>query len=83
MNQIYAPAANTNVEKSLMLNALELTSIHALVAYAAYEKKVSEDKVRQVVLERFGISDMKNLPCEAYDEAVRFLVDLQDDVILN
>jgi len=83
MNQTDATPPSLNVGKVLLINPLELTSIQALVAYAAYEKKVSEDKIRQVLLSHFGVEDVKNLPHEAYDTVIRFLVDLHDDVIFN
>lgn len=72
-------AANSNQTDTL--NAMELTSINALVAYAAYEKKVSEAVVRHVFSCRFGVDEIEKLPRKAYEDAIRFLIDVQLDMM--
>jgi hypothetical protein len=59
------------------INNFELTSIKALLAYTAHDKRVSEAVVRDVFSSRFGIDDVEKLPRDAYDDAIRFLVDIQ------
>lgn len=67
----------------ITLNALELTSIKALLAYTAHDRKVSEDLVREILSTRYGIDDVEKLPAHAYDDAIRFLVDIQVDLLTN
>jgi hypothetical protein len=64
-------------EEADAINNLELSSIKALLAYTAYDKKVSEDIVRNVFSSRFGIDGVESLPRDAYDDAIRFLVDIE------
>jgi|GEM_PF-5672890 hypothetical protein len=68
-------------DETATVNNLELTSIKALLAYTAYDKRVSEDVVRDVFSTRFGINDVEKLPRKAYDDAIRFLVDIQLQMI--
>ena len=65
------------------LNKFELTSIQALLAYTAHDKNVSETLVREALATRFGVDDVQKLPSQAYDEAIRFLVDIQVELILH
>ena len=65
------------------LNHLELTSIEALLAYTAHNRNVSEDVVREAVISRFGVDDVKKLPAHAFDAVIRFLVDIQVELILH
>lgn len=71
--------ANSNETETV--NALELTSINALVSYTAYDKKVSEAVVRHVFSSRFGVDDIGQLPRNAYEDAIRFLIDVQLDMM--
>ena len=65
------------------MNDRELVSLNALVAYTAFEKKVSEASVRRTVTSRFGVVDMRHLPGRAYEDVIRFLVDLQIDMLAH
>jgi len=61
---------------------LEFTSINALLTYAAYRKKLSEEQVREQVVLHFGIADIKQLPECDYDAVVRFLTVTQEHAVL-
>jgi len=63
------------------LNSLELASIKSLLAYTAYDKRVSEAVVRDVFSTRFGVQEVEKLPRKAFDDAIRFLVDIQLEMI--
>ncbi len=65
------------------LNKFELTSIQALLAYTAHDKHVSEALVREALASRFGVDDVQKLPSHAYNDAIRFLVDIQVELILH
>ncbi|MDD3030420.1 MAG: hypothetical protein PHS57_09145 [Alphaproteobacteria bacterium] len=57
------------------LNAMEQTSIRALVSYVAYTHGLEEDVVRGFVQTRFHADDVKNISSADYDNAVAYLVD--------
>jgi hypothetical protein len=65
------------------VNSLELASIKSLVAFTAYDQKVNEQIVRETVLKRFGVDDVAALPSKSFDEVIRFLVDLQAQLLVN
>lgn len=78
------PSENKAAETaSAVLNRMELSSIYALLAYVAYTQNVSEDLVKEVVQTEFGVSDIGCMESHAYDDAIRFLVDLQIEMLLN
>jgi hypothetical protein len=66
-----------------LLNPREQMSLNAMQAYAAYEQGVSEDVIKGLVEQRFGIADFAQLARERYDEAMRFLVDLDIRACIN
>lgn len=61
------------------LTNLEQVSIRSLVAYTAYDKNISEDAVLDVFAKHFGVNCIEKLPRNAFDDAVRFLVDIKLD----
>ena len=65
------------------INRLELVSVQALVAYAAYVQHVSEEIVRTAVTSHFGIDDVAGLPSQSFDSAIRYLVDFHADMVLG
>lgn len=70
-----------DIKTSETINPLEQTSINALVAYTANDRRVSEDVVRDVFSTRFGIKRVSELPRASFEDAIRFLVDVQMDLI--
>lgn len=66
-----------------MLNQSEFNAVTSLVAYVAYAQNTNEEKVRNVFKTAFGVNDIKTLPPAQYDEAIRFLVDLRFDGVMN
>ena len=58
------------------LNALEMSSITALVAYVAHMTGQTEFRVERQFADRFNIPNVKCLTADRYDDAVRYLVDL-------
>jgi len=65
------------------LNANELKSVNALLAYVAYNQQVEQETVQAVVEARFGVDQVEKLPQKDYEEVIRFLVDLSMDEILQ
>jgi len=61
----------------------ELMSIYSMVAYAAYTQKVCEETVRSVLLSKFGLDEIQNIPARLFQPAINFLVDLEMDKIIN
>ena len=74
-----APVPNDTVP----LNRDELMSVTAVIAYVAYKQKINEASVCAMLTARFEVDDVKELTAADYDEAIRFLVDLCFDEVIN
>jgi len=72
-----------NLRAEEPLNENELKSVSALLAYTAHTQHADEKTVRAIVETKFGVKDVTALPQKNYDEVIRFLVDLQLDLIVN
>ncbi|MFA4994259.1 MAG: hypothetical protein WC521_03025 [Bdellovibrionales bacterium] len=71
----------SNIDSTAPINNLELASIKSLLAYTAYDKHVSEAVVRDVFSSRFGVNEVEKLPRKSFEDAIRFLVDIQIEMI--
>lgn len=78
MANVKTPA---NMNDPANLNAMELTSIKALLAYTAYDRQVSEAIVNDLFSTRFGIDKIEKLRQTDYENAIRYLIDLQVDMV--
>jgi hypothetical protein len=65
------------------LNENELRAVTSLVAYVAYTQETSEDTVLASLTTEFGVDDVKSLPSDDYEDAVRFLVDFRFNELMN
>ncbi|MDE1902046.1 MAG: hypothetical protein KGI37_10455 [Alphaproteobacteria bacterium] len=65
------------------LNKFELISVRSLVEYAAHSQKASAVIVHEALIDHFGVQDITQIPSRSYDDAVRFLVDIKVDMLLN
>ena len=70
-------------KKPALLSRLELISVNALVAFTSHDKHVNEDTVKEILAAHFGVDVLAQLPGRSYDDVIRFLIDLQVDMILN
>jgi hypothetical protein len=57
------------------VSANELTSLSALIAYAAFKTGTSEFRIERDLADRFNIANVKCLPSARFDDAMRYLVD--------
>jgi hypothetical protein len=57
------------------VNASELLSISALIKYVAHISKQNEFRVERQFADHFSIPNVKCLPAEHYEAAIRYLVD--------
>lgn len=65
------------------VNKNELTSITALTSYVAHNRNVPEDVVKSYLLAQFNVPEVTELRRADYERVIRFLVDLQVDLIVN
>ena len=65
------------------LSTIEANALRALMDYVAYTQKADKEVVRGLFLSHFGLYTLEFLPAELYDQAVRFLVDMQVTRHLN
>jgi hypothetical protein len=76
-------AANALAKTMISISRNELTSIKALTGYVAHNQNVSEDVVRAIVQSEFKVDDIASLRRDDYERAIKFLVDLQVELLLN
>jgi len=57
------------------VSANELTSLAALIAYAAHKSGASEFRIERNLADRFNIANVTCLPAARFDDAMRYLVD--------
>jgi hypothetical protein len=62
------------------LNARELTAIENLFALAAIEQDTTKEKIRGITAAHFGTAAIAAVPRKDYDDVIRFLVELIDDL---
>ncbi len=66
-----------------VMNQYEMTSIRALLAWAANEQKAPTETIQAVTEVRFGVDNVAQLPRREYDDVIRFLIDLRLDEMKN
>lgn len=57
------------------ISADELTSLSALIAFAAHKTGASEFRIERDLADRFNVANVKCLPAARFDDALRYLVD--------
>jgi len=65
------------------INHLERTSIYALANYIAFESNLCEEVVLDIVASKFGVEKIGDIRRDNYDDAIRYLVDLNSKEIFN
>jgi hypothetical protein len=66
-----------------VMNQYEMTSIRALLAWAANEQKAPTETIQAVTEVRFNVDNVAQLPRKDYDEVIKFLIDLRLDEMKN
>lgn len=64
---------------SAALDAHELTSVRALMAYAAMNTGRPEEEIQQHLSSKFAAASIDHLPSRSYEDVIKFLVDLCDE----
>ena len=59
-----------------MLNANQLTSLSAMIAYAASKSGQSEYRIERGLSDTFRVPNAKFLPANNFDAAIRYLADI-------
>lgn len=81
--RLSAPAAAEHLTTMGNVNRNEITSIKALTGYVAHNNNLPEDVVRACLQDEFKITDIADLRRDDYERAIKFLVDLRIDLLLN
>lgn len=76
----HAGTAAGNASGVETLNARELTAIENLFALAALEQDTTRETIRSTTAARFGTAAIAAVPRKDYDDVIRFLVGLIDDL---
>ncbi|MDR3424437.1 MAG: hypothetical protein P4M13_05085 [Alphaproteobacteria bacterium] len=58
------------------VNANQLTSISAMIAYISYHSGQSEFKIERGLSDRFNVPNAKCLAADDFDAAIRYLADI-------
>jgi hypothetical protein len=66
-----------------LMNEYEMTSINALLVWAANEHHAPTETIKAVTEVRFGVPDVSKLPRKDYEEVIKFLIDLRLDDMKN
>lgn len=66
-----------------LMNKREMVSIKALTAYVAHNQNVCEETVRAVLAAQFNVPTIDQLRRDDYEQVVRFLVDVQIEMLRN
>lgn len=65
------------------LNDIEMQAICSMITYVAYNQKVDETTVCEILTAHFDVSEVKALPSLLYQNAIEFLVDLEMKKLVN
>ena len=65
------------------LNALELNSIENIISYIAYAEKKDVSTVTSILTSAFDVNEVKDISSKHYENAVRFLMELNTKLIIN
>ncbi|MBV8061103.1 MAG: hypothetical protein JO126_01525 [Alphaproteobacteria bacterium] len=66
-----------------LMNKRELISVKALTAYVAHNQNVCEETVRAMLAAQFEVDTIDELRRDDYESVVRFLVDVQVELLTN
>ena len=65
------------------LNQNEAMSVRALVAYVAFTHDISEQVVCSIVEKHFCVEEIRKISRKDYDDAIKYLVDLEPGKAMN
>ncbi len=65
------------------LTDIELTAITGIIAYVAHTYNASEDTVTAILTTAFNVNSVHDIPRKSYDEALRYMADLNFGEVIN
>jgi hypothetical protein len=65
------------------LNANELKSVYALLAFIAHNENIQQETVQAIVEASFNVNHIEKLQHKDYEDVIRFLIDLRIDEMRN
>jgi hypothetical protein len=65
------------------INEKEYWAITSLVSYISYKQSIKEETVWAILGAQLAVENVKTLASARYDEAIRFLVDLDTTRVIN
>lgn len=65
------------------ISAEERKSVEAMVAYVSYKNHIRPEMIEYLFTNQFGVREINALPRKAYEDAMRYLVELTNDPIMN
>jgi hypothetical protein len=80
---VHLSAVRAARQDATPLTGHKLISIYTLLAHTANDHKVHEGIVRQAITTRFGVDEISKIPGNVFEDVVRFLVDLQVEMLTS
>ena len=68
-----SPSSNTLLSR---VDANQLTSLSAMIAYLSTQRGESEFRIERGLSDRFNVPNVKCLPVNQFDNAIRYLADM-------
>ena len=65
------------------LNELESNSIENIISYIAFAEKTNKSTVTSILTSAFEAKEVKDIRSKDYENAVRFLIELNTKLIIN
>jgi len=75
--------AKTAVSSRQTVDAHQLSSLYALLAYAAHEQQVLQETVQAIVEAQFGVRHISAIKATDFSRVVSFIADLRVDQRIN
>ena len=65
------------------LNKLELNAIKNAIAYVAFAENVEVSTVTDILTSAFEVEEVKDISSKHYEQAIRFLIELNTKLIIS
>ncbi|MGE0108521.1 MAG: hypothetical protein AB7S81_01970 [Bdellovibrionales bacterium] len=70
-------------EREAKINHRRALSLTSLIIYTAHKQQISQETVASVFLAQFKLDALEDLPMRLYENAIRFIVDLDVTKMIN
>ncbi len=83
LRHLTAQIASIGEVNETCLNDIERNAVLGMISYVAYTQNVGEAFVSEILTSHYGINTVETLPSQLYQDAIKYLVDLKTEKIVN